>query len=200
MSGLLLSLLPAEVCGAELFDTGQAVPLAPEDAALMTGASEVRRRDFALGRACARAALAQAGAPPAVGRAPHGAPLWPPGFTGSITHTQGYAAAIVARTGDFTGLGVDAERMGRVGEGLHARLFGAQERAWLAGRPELATLLFAAKEAAFKSSNPPAGMSLDFQALHIEVDAAGGFAVRGRPGEGRYVIGGGLALACLLVR
>jgi len=200
VSGLLAPLLPEGVFGAELFDRGQDAPLSPEGAALVAGSSEKRRRDFALGRACARAALEQAGLHAPVGRSPHGAPVWPPGVRGSITHTEGYAAAIVARQGDFGGLGVDAERIGRVEERLWPRLFNTAERARLAAHGDpavMATLLFAAKEAAFKASNPPAGAALQFQALHIEAAGDGTFAVHGGAGEGRYAVGGGLVLACV---
>ena len=203
MSGLLAPLLPGGVFGAELFDRGQDVRLSPEDAALVAGSSEKRRRDFALGRACARAALAQAGLYAPVGRASHGAPVWPPGIRGSITHTQGYAAAIVARQESFSGLGVDAERIGRVEEKLWPRLFDKAERAWLAVQDDaavMATLLFAAKEAAFKASNPPAGAALQFQALSIEATGDGTFAVQDGAGEGHYAVGGGLVLACVFAR
>ena len=51
-----------------------------------------------LGRACARAALANLGQGEAViGIDEAGAPLWPAGVVGSITHTKGYAAALVAK-------------------------------------------------------------------------------------------------------
>lgn len=198
---LLASLLPDGVCGAEVYDTGQVV--APADAALAPGASDARRRDFALGRACARAALAQAGhlAAGVIERAAHGAPLWPDGFTGSITHTSGYAAAIAARTDAFAGLGVDAERADRVEEGLFTRLFDAGERAFLAAHRQpraMAALLFSAKEAAFKASNPPAGAALHFQQLHIEVRDESRFGVDTMPDAcGRYLFKDGLVLTCL---
>ena len=63
-----------------------------------------------------------------IAKADNGAPLWPAGLVGSITHTQGYAAALAARAGDFAGLGVDAERIGGVTEDLWPRLFDAGER------------------------------------------------------------------------
>jgi len=38
-----------------------------------------------------------------------GPAIWPPGVLGSITHTDWYCGAAVARTADFTALGIDAE-------------------------------------------------------------------------------------------
>ena len=50
-----------------------------------------------VGRACARAALSALGHGDAViGRHANCAPLWPDSVVGSITHTSGYAAALVA--------------------------------------------------------------------------------------------------------
>ena len=37
------------------------------------------------------------------------APQWPAGLVGSITHTVGYSAAVVARQGSLLSLGIDAE-------------------------------------------------------------------------------------------
>jgi len=200
MTGLLQDLLPDGVFGADVQDTGQHIALSDEETALVAGAGPVRRRDFALGRHCARAALAAAGGTGLIGRAAHGAPLWPPGFMGSITHTKGYAAAIVARHGRFAGLGVDAEQVGRVGEDLFPRLFDTRERAWLdgcgPGRPAMATLLFAAKEAAFKASNPQAGRALVFADFPVTVTGPDSFTVPG--GQGGYRIAQGLAIALVL--
>lgn len=198
-----MPLLPDGVFGTEILDRGQAVPLSPEEEALVTGASDKRRRDFALGRACARTALDQLGMPGMVGRAPHGAPVWPAGVTGSISHTEGYAAAIAARRSGFTGIGVDAEHVGRVEENLWPRLFTGEERAFLGGQGDvaaMATLLFAAKEAAFKAANPQAGQALQFQALSVDVRGDGTFRLHGQAGEGRYAFGSGLVLACVFVR
>jgi len=99
--------------GAELFDLGQELPLHPEEERIVAGAALKRRRDFTLGRACAHAALAELDLDKGpIARAGNGAPVWPAGLVGSITHTPGYAAALVARAADFAGLGVDAELVG----------------------------------------------------------------------------------------
>ena len=96
--GLLPVLLAPGIFGAEMEDVGQPVPLHPQEEELVAQAAPKRRRDFALGRACARAALSDLGQPDAViGQGENGAPLWPAGVVGSITHTKGYAAALVAK-------------------------------------------------------------------------------------------------------
>lgn len=171
-SGLLAGLLPSEVCVAELEDRGQAVALPAPEQALVASAGEKRVRDFALGRACARRALGELGieAGPILQHA-SGAPHWPDGAVGSITHTAGYAAAAVARTARFAGIGIDAERITALKDGVVRRLFLPAERAWLdglaTGRREMAAiLLFSAKEAYFKAC-APAGFR--FQDVHADV-------------------------------
>jgi 4'-phosphopantetheinyl transferase EntD len=169
-AGLLTRLLMPGLFGAELLDAGQALPLHPEEERLVAGAAQKRQRDFALGRTCAHAALAQL--TPDSGpllKAADGAPCWPAGLVGSITHTEGYAAALVARLADFSGLGVDAEHIGGVTRDLWPRLFQGDEREYLAQQPDTdraATILFCAKEACHKAGRE---RILSFQDLHVRL-------------------------------
>jgi 4'-phosphopantetheinyl transferase EntD len=155
LTGLISRLLIPGLFGAEIWDEGQAITLHPEEEVHVARAAQKRRRDFALGRTCARAALAGLGHGEAViAKSDAGAPLWPHGTTGSITHTRGYAAALVGEDRDFAGIGIDAERAGGVTRDLWPRLFSQTEQAQLATHcdPLLgATLLFSAKEASYKA-------------------------------------------------
>ena len=197
---LVARILPPGIWGTQIVDAGQVLPLHPVEEAAVAGAGDKRRRDFALGRACARAALGQAGLADAViGRGPSGVPQWPQGFCGSITHTTGYAAALAARASDFRSLGLDAERVGGVTEALFSRLFDAREQDWLGGlakeeRRVMATVLFSAKEACFKAS--AARPRLAFHTIYIDVRGDGLLARQ--PGvadmEGRVAIEGELVV------
>ena len=83
----------------------------PEEAAAVQHAVEKRRREFAVGRMLARAALAAIGDPPsAIPTGNHREPVWPAGIVGSITHCAGYCAAAVARDAMVVALGIDAEQ------------------------------------------------------------------------------------------
>jgi 4'-phosphopantetheinyl transferase EntD len=182
-------------------DDGQPVALDPREAGLVARAGDKRRRDFALGRACARAALARHGIEDAaVGRADSGAPLWPQGMVGSITHTHGFAAALAGQAMTFRALGIDAERTGGMSDALAPRLFTPGERDRLssldaADRRRMATLLFSAKEACYKLLHPLTGLRLDFRQLEV-APGDGVFTVRQADGAqawagsltGRYVI------------
>jgi 4'-phosphopantetheinyl transferase EntD len=199
---LMARILAPGLFGAERYDRGQSLSLHPEEERHVAGAAPKRRRDFTLGRACAHAALAEIGRDDGpVLRADDGAPCWPAGLVGSITHTQGYAAALVAQAADFTGLGVDAERLGGVTSDLWPRLFGARERDDLAGRSDpdrAATLIFSAKEACHKAGGERV---LRFHDLQVTLDlqaipADGRFTARrgAQIFEGRFALEGALVL------
>jgi 4'-phosphopantetheinyl transferase EntD len=154
---LISRILAPGILGAEMVDAGQAILLVPEEEALVAKAAPKRRRDFALGRACAHKALTALGHDGVlIGRGEDGAPLWPGGVVGSITHTHGYAAALVADGRDFSGVGLDAERVGGVTQDIWPKVFGVAERDYLEGldgdeRELAATLFFCAKEACYKA-------------------------------------------------
>ncbi len=155
---------------------GEASPgLLPEpELKSISHCAEKRIRDFTAGRLCARRALAALGITgfsllPASDRQP----LWPPSVVGSITHTAGYSAAVVARRGSLQGLGVDAEAIAAVHAELWPRVLGADELARLAELPAAqrgtaAALAFAAKEAFYKSQYPLTGEWLEFEDIAIE--------------------------------
>ena len=197
---LLARILVPDLFGAEMADMGQPVLLFPQEEALVGKAAPKRRREFALGRACAHAALEKLGCEQGViGRSASGAPLWPKGIVGSITHTKDYAAAVVGEARHFSGIGVDAERIGGVTRELWPRLFDDAERDYLqnldeAVRPEIATLAFSAKEACYKVW----GGRLGFRDIHVTPARDRFTAVRaGRRLEGRYAVQNDLMLTAV---
>jgi 4'-phosphopantetheinyl transferase EntD len=194
---LLSRILGAGLFSAELEDVGQPVFLPPEEETLVAKAAGKRRRDFALGRACARAALEQLGHGNAViGKCDDGAPHWPQGVVGSITHATGYAAALVGQASLFSGIGVDAERLDGVTEALWPRLFDGKECAHLSSldgtaRSLAATLFFSAKESCYKAWAIKG--ALPFRDIHI-VPHPDAFtaAWSGKNLQGRYAVEGDL--------
>lgn len=151
-----------DVVAFELSGPGDETQLHPAEAAQIGHASEKRRREFAAGRMCARAALTELGvaADRPLGSAEDRSPLWPNGVIGSISHTGDYCIAVVARAdAPARGIGVDAEQLGRVTDNLHRTIFTTTERAWLdrlpgAERADAATTLFSGKEAFYKAQHP----------------------------------------------
>jgi len=197
--GLVTCVLLPGICGAEMEDAGQKVTLYPDEEVFVAKAADKRRRDFALGRSCARAALNQMGqTSAAIGIGEGGAPLWPAGVVGSITHTAGYAAALVGDARRFGGVGVDAERVGGVTQDLWPRLFDAAERDHLMSlenesRAVMATLLFSAKESAYKAWRMKGALA--FRDIRITPEADGFTATKvGETLRGRYAVEGALML------
>jgi 4'-phosphopantetheinyl transferase EntD len=197
---LMSRILAPGIFGAQMEDAGQPVLLAPEEEALVAKAAAKRRREFALGRCCARKALAALGHDNAViGRRDNGAPLWPDRVVGSITHTSGYAAALVADASLFSGMGLDAERVGGVTPNLWPRLFDAAERDYLesldeADRRLAATLFFCAKEACYKAWRMET--ALPFREIHVIRTKDGFIATKSDDTiKGRFAVQSDLLLA-----
>lgn len=151
-------LFPASVVALEATEAMWDAPLSAEEARFVARAVPKRRREFQAGRACARAALGALGLAPApIPVGPDRAPVWPEGTVGSITHTSGLCAVAVARREDFLGVGVDAERRGRVGPDLVGEVCTDPERRWLSETAAAAdgpTLIFSAKECLYKALHP----------------------------------------------
>lgn len=178
---MLHRILPPGIAVAEAFCDDPAAGLFPEEELAVARAIGKRRAEFATARACARAALAQLGVPPApILRGPRGAPQWPAGITGSITHCDGYRAAAVARCEDAVALGLDAEPDEKLPDGVLGVIALPSERAQVAeiaaAEPGICwdRLLFCAKESVYKTWFPLTQSWLDFEAAHVTIDARGG--------------------------
>jgi 4'-phosphopantetheinyl transferase EntD len=175
-------LLPPPVVLAQTFQDDPAPELFPEERRHIADAVPSRRREFGTVRGCAREALAGLGVGPvALVPGVQGAPCWPAGVVGSMTHCTGFRAAAVAPAAELAAIGLDAEpnlplRDREVLEAVTV----AQERAWIgvlcAVRPEVCwdRLVFSAKESVYKAWYPLTGRRLDFDEAAITVDAAAG--------------------------
>jgi 4'-phosphopantetheinyl transferase EntD len=197
LTGLISHLLVPGLSGAEIWDEGQAVPFHPHEHVHVAKSAEKRRREFTLGRACARSALAGLGhGDVVIAKGDDGAPVWPAGIVGSITHTKGYAAALAGESRRFAGVGIDAERKGGVTPELWPRLFTLAEQEILRAQldPSLAaTLFFSAKEASYKAwriKGPPV-----FREIEIALKQDG-FVATGPAASlsGRYAVEAGVVL------
>jgi 4'-phosphopantetheinyl transferase EntD len=137
-------------------------------------AVEKRRREFAAGRAYARAALEGLGCPPQpIPVAPDRQAVWPEGYVGSISHTDRLCAAIVGQAAAYAGLGVDLEHDAPLKDELRHMICRPEERTGpgLAG-VDGAKLLFVAKEAVFKAYYPATRAFLEFHDVAVAFDAA----------------------------
>ncbi|MFF5935688.1 4'-phosphopantetheinyl transferase [Streptomyces sp. NPDC012508] len=174
---MIETLLPFPMVSAERFSDVSGDVLFPSERQVIAGAGVARRREFATVRACARTALARLGVPAApVLPDAHGAPRWPAGVVGSMTHCAGYRAAAVARACDVVAVGIDAEPDAPIPtRGARALVTVAEERAHIAElgvrRPGVSwdRLIFSAKESVYKAWYPLTGRWLEFDQVLITV-------------------------------
>ena len=211
-AGGVAGLFDAAVVEDVLADEADESLLWPEEEAALGPVVAGRRRDYVLGRRCARLALERLGREPApVLRGPERQPLWPDGVVGAITHTAGYAAAVVATADRARSVGIDAEPDEPLPRGVLGRIARPEDRRWLegpGGRPEAVgvahpeRLLFTIKEAVYKAWYPLAGRWLGFGDAHVTLDPAHrrfevGIEVAGPVStmSGRYTTVGGFVVA-----
>ena len=158
--------LPAGCAGARVAGDPTAWSEAFDWPTELTDAAATRRSDFLMGRLAAVEALRRLGADGSVGRSPEGAPVWPEGIAGSLTHHSGVAAAVVGR--NLAGLGIDiCPRL--EGDRLRAvvrQCLTETEREMWAGEDSV-TLAFAAKESIYKAAYPRAQRFIGFDEAEI---------------------------------
>src|SRR3569833_2826929 len=194
-------ILPPEVASAEACDVSGEVDLFPEEEAAVARAVDKRRREFTTARGCARRALAVLGLPPVpIVPGERGAPTWPAGVVGSMTHCDGYRASAVALEERVRTVGVDAGPNGPLPYGVLEAVASPPERAWIQARAGDGSgvcwdrLLFSAKESIYKAWFPLTRRWLDFDEAVVTADPDDGtFTARLRvPGpvvDGRALTG-----------
>jgi 4'-phosphopantetheinyl transferase EntD len=174
---VIADVLPPCVIAREQFVDPPEVVLFDVERAYVAQAADRRRREFATVRQCARQALGQLGYPPMpLVPGEGGAPQWPSGAVGSMTHCAGYRAAAVAQTDDILTLGIDAEPHEPLPVGVLEIIARADELAQVAALRGANSslrwdrLLFSCKESVYKAWFPLTGAWLDFDQVSITID------------------------------
>lgn len=154
--------------------------LFPDEASLLDGATPARAREIAAGRILGRVVLAELSClPTAILRAPSGAPIWPPGFCGSISHSRRHVAVAVARTTAFDSIGIDIEDGRSLGASISdvasgVELEGLGHHLGAENSDDAGRMIHSAKEALFKCQAPVTDcQDLDFLDIRLEPDFAG---------------------------
>ncbi|MEU3473337.1 4'-phosphopantetheinyl transferase [Rhodococcus sp. 05-340-1] len=220
---MIESILPNGVVSAELFADPPGLTPHPLEAPLVAKAVDKRKREFTSARHCARVAMEKLGVEPApIMRGKSGAPQWPKGVVGSLTHCDGYRGAVLAYSMQVRSVGIDAEPHGPLPDGVLGAVSLEAEREWLAtvGREDVHwdRVLFCAKEATYKAWEPLTGRWLGFEDAHITFERTGsgddisgtfhsellvpGDTVSGPPlraFDGRWMVAGGLVMTAISV-
>jgi 4'-phosphopantetheinyl transferase EntD len=217
---LLTGVLPQKVAAAEMYTDPPGLAPLPEEEPLIARSVAKRRNEFVTVRYCARLALEELGFPPVpILKGEKGEPCWPDGVVGSLTHTEGFRGAAVARHDDVRSIGIDAEPHDVLPNGVLDAISLPAERAEIANLPAGLhgdRILFCAKEATYKAWFPVTQRWLGFEDAHIVFDVdegatTGGFesrilidpAARNGPPlttlRGRWSVRDGLALTAIVL-
>jgi 4'-phosphopantetheinyl transferase EntD len=182
------SLLPAGVALSLAESRATSALLLDEERESVRHANGKRLREFAIARNCARTAFRELGlSPVAIPRDAAGAPVWPSGVVGSISHCEEFCCALVARTPAIKSVGVDIEGSEPVTSAQAAIFCAADEVALFQHLPLLhftnwEKIAFCAKEAYFKAFYCLAGGLLDFKDIIVDFSqpsgSAGCFGIR----------------------
>jgi enterobactin synthetase component D len=127
------------------------------------------RREFVAGRTALHLALGDF--EPAIGVGRRGAPVMPDGFTGSISHKQGVAIAIVGPAGEGW-VGIDLERAAAPKLDIARRILTEREQQRLPiddERGRAVTLRFSIKEAIYKAVDPIVERYVGFTEVELDV-------------------------------
>ncbi len=175
---LIASLFPDDVTAEESWGSDTLAGLHPEEEALTSSMSTKRYIEFAAGRCCARRALSKLGVydTPILVQ-PDRAPIWPTGIVGSISHTEGYVGAAVARNDGILGIGLDAEVLGTVDPDVWRFVCTEEEVSWLRSldsgeKHTYSYLIFSAKECTYKCWCSATKQRLGFHDLRIVIDVS----------------------------
>ena len=188
--------------------------LHPLDKALVAHAVDIRKSEFGDARWCAHQALKKLGrdTDSPILRGERGMPLWPASVSGSLTHTDGFRAAVVAPRLLVRSMGLDAEVAAELPEGVLGSIARPSELPQLerlkdGGVACAERLLFCAKEATYKAWFPLTHRWLGFEQAEIDIREDGGFVsyllVRPTPVpfiEGRWIIRDGFIIAATAVQ
>ena len=132
-----------------------------------------RQKESLLAHQCARKALAKLGNEvDSITKGIAGNPLWPEGFTGSISHSKGFCMAVVGRDENYRSIGLDIELNGRIKPAAIERITHLIEKEFIGDDAVKGTLLFSLKEAFYKAQFALFEKPLGFKDVAFSIDEA----------------------------
>jgi 4'-phosphopantetheinyl transferase EntD len=162
--------IPGITLGHRLIAPGDEHALLPEETPAFAASVVKVRRASGAARIVARELLSGLGhAGCALPRAPSGAPIWPAGVIGSLTHDADVAMAAVGMSCDFEGIGIDVEPAEPLPAEILDMVATPRERLKMADDPCQGRLLFVAKEAVYKAVYPLDRVFLDHHDVEINL-------------------------------
>ena len=143
-------------------DSAHIAALHTDELALVPTARDVRKAEFATGRALLHRLL-NTTAP--IGRTANGAPDWPTGVIGSLAHDRRQVVAAIASSDQYRAIGIDIEPYGAVDD------HELRESVLRADDPDIDPVAaFVMKEAAYKAWSDLGGDVIGPLAVRLSVD------------------------------
>lgn len=179
--------VPGVVIGHRLISPGDEFALLAEEIAAFATSVEKVKRASGAARIVARGLMLQLGqAQQAVPKSESGAPIWPEGLVGSLAHDPEVAVAAMARRNDFPSLGIDVEPAKPLDDDLLNFVATVGERNRIAEDPCRGRVLFAVKEAVYKSLYPLDRTFLEHHDVEVNFAACTATTRTGRTVRFRY--------------
>lgn len=150
--------------------------LTPVELEAIASSVAIRQHTYSTGRYCAKKALLDIGFDQhhyidGLLRKEDGSVAWPQGAIGSISHTNDWAIAAVAKSGgNYLSLGIDIERIDRVSKDVLRLIATDEERVSLELKyktPWGRVALFSIKESLYKCLRPLYGEFIQFKDVQI---------------------------------
>lgn len=176
---------------------------------LVTHAVDKRKADFGDSRWCAHQAMQDMRLDGPILRGVRGMPVFPQGVAGSLTHTEGFRAALIGRSSKWKSLGIDAEPACPLPEGVFNTIARPEERRrlWHSDIAHADKIIFSAKETTYKAWFPLTHRFLDFDQADIDIRPDGTFTsyLLTKPVpvpfiQGRWVVSDGVIITVAGVR
>lgn len=142
-------------------------------------AGKKRLAEFFAGRRLARVALAHAGHTETwLARSSSGAPIWPSGFSGSLSHKRNVVTVMLGPSSLRLGVDVEEPFTGFSLDAISRRALSKTERQSAGdspfGRALCTTILFSAKEALYKALSPEVRVRFGFEAAELNAPPQNG--------------------------
>lgn len=170
---LIRGLLPTDVRVRETTsDFGELLPPEQEH---FRAASGKRVREATTVRACARELLdAEGFEEHSLVPGADGVSLWPAGIAGSLTHCRGFRAAAIGARRSYAAIGIDAEPAIPLSTAALEAVRCPTDTSALT-HPLWSTILFSAKETAFKAWSASGATALHVLDISIALEVSGRF-------------------------
>lgn len=184
-------------------------------------AIEKRKAEYIAGRYCAHQSLTQLSghSPVAIDNTEDRSPVWPEGYVGSITHSKGFASAVVAKQKDIRSIGIDSEKFISEKTANNIQTHILTETETFADNVCVSddfitylTIVFSAKESLFKSLHPLTKQFFDFRDARLQFNSTAPNTFRfellkklseefdvGFSGKGQYQLRGNFAHTAIVI-